>query len=251
MDEGKISQLFQDAVRDVPPPTFGGDDVTAESARLNRRRTGIITGSALALVVLAGGATAVVALSGSGSSGNNSVAAAPMATPDSNETTAPNEVPSDAPRIAAGSDSGSPSATPKQGGSPGGEVGPGADGTQNGCGPADRELAAALAGELPSAVSHTDPQSSPLACPAGSRSAAMPITDGPRRGIISIMLTPKGTAQVQQPPWGDRQNAEGIVVVAKSGATLVLSVEGVRGSVAPPVIGEQLKELADKVAKRY
>ncbi|GLZ37604.1 hypothetical protein [Actinokineospora sp. NBRC 105648] len=254
MDEHKISELFNDAVRDVPPPSFGVPEVSAESARLTRKRNGLLAGSALGFAVLAGAVVTGVALwsgpSESGS-GNDSAALAPMSVSESNGDPAPNEVPTDAPRIAEQTDPGSPSSTPKQGGSTTGDAGTSAGGTPGGCGSADRELAAALAGELPSAVSRGDVVASPLSCPTGSRSGAFAVADGPRKGLVSIMVTPKGVAPMQQPPWADRPASEGVVVQAKSGATIVLEVEAVPGSAAPPIDAGVLRDIGSKLAPRY
>ncbi|GLW92310.1 hypothetical protein [Actinokineospora globicatena] len=252
MDERKISDVFNAAVGDVPPPSFEHGDVLAQSARLTRRRNSLVAGSALGFALLVGGVTTGVALwaGPSGASDNNSAAQAPVSALEGNANPLPSEVKTDSPRIAgAGEDS--PSSTPKQGGSMTGDVGTSADGTPGGCGAADRELAAALAGELPSAVSRGEVRGSPLSCPSGSRSAAFEVADGPRRGLVSIMLTPAGTGQMVQPPWGDRPSAAGSVVSANSGATIVLSIEGVTGSAAPPITEDDLRVVAGKLAPRY
>ncbi|RLK60392.1 hypothetical protein [Actinokineospora cianjurensis] len=253
MDERKISEVFTAAVGDVPPPSFEHGDVLARSARLTRKRNSLVAGSALGFALLVGGITAGVGLwSGpSGGSNNDSAAAPPAPALERNTNPVPNEVSTDNnPRIAE-ADPGSPSSTPKQGGSTSGDVGPSADGTPGGCGTVDGELAAALAGELPSAVSRGKDRSAPLSCPTGSRSAAFEVTEGPLRGLVSIMLTPAGTGQMLQPPWGDRSGATGSVSATKSGATLVLSVEGVSGSAAPPITEDDLRSIAGKLATRY
>ncbi len=253
MDERKIADLFGDAVRDLPPASFDAGDVAAESARLTRKRNGVITGSALAFALLAGGIPVGLALwSGpNGGSGNDSAALAPASAPDGNEKAAPYEVPSAGPGVLSDrSGPSSPPVTPKQGGSSDGDAGPGAGGTPSGCGTADRELAAALAGELPAATSGGEPQSSPLGCPTGSVSAAVPVRDGPLRGLVSIMLTPRDVPQMIQPPWADRVGAQGSLTSTASGKTLVLAVEPVAGSAAPPLDGDALREIAGRLAPR-
>ncbi|WP_051385897.1 hypothetical protein [Actinokineospora inagensis] len=252
MDEHKISELFNDAVRDVPPPSFDRDDVLAASAKATRRRTGVIAGAALGLAVVVGGVAVGVALwpTTNGTSSNDSAALGSAPAVPGNANPVPGETQSATPRLAEAAPD-APSATPKQGGSPGGEVGLGADSTPGGCGPADRKLAAALAGELPSAVSPGEYRASPLTCAPGSTSAAFQITRGPERGLLSIMVTPKGKAQVMQPPWADRSGAQGFVIAAKSGATVVLEVESVSGSAAPPITADGLRDIGKKLAGRY
>ncbi|MBM7770786.1 hypothetical protein JOD54_000990 [Actinokineospora baliensis] len=250
MDERKISEVFNAAVGDVPPPSFERGDVLARSARLTRKRNGLIAGSALGLAVLVGGiATGVALWSGpTGESGNDSAAPAPATVAGGNTNRPLNEVPGDSPRSL---ESNSPLSPPKQGGATDGDAGPRASGTPGGCGAADRELAAALAGELPSAVSTSDAKPSPLGCPAGGRSAAFEIADGPRKGLVSIMLTPSGVDQMLAPPWADRSGAQGAVIKTASGATLVLSVEPAAGSAAPPVVGDDLRGIGDDLAGKY
>ncbi|GAA3008062.1 hypothetical protein [Actinokineospora diospyrosa] len=250
MDERKISELFNAAVGDVPPPSFERGDVLTQSARLTRKRNSLIAGSALGFAVLVGGiATGVALWSGpTGESGNDSAALAPASVAAGNTNRVPGEVSGDGPKLL---ESSSPLSPPKQGGATDGEASTRAGGTPGGCGAADRELAAALAGELPSAVSRGEITYSPLSCPQGARSAAFEVTDGPRRGLVSIMVTPGGVAQMLAPPWADRPGSEGVVVKAASGATLVLSIEAVPGSAAPPIVGDDLRGVGDKLASKY
>ncbi|HVK23498.1 MAG TPA: hypothetical protein VM677_19270 [Actinokineospora sp.] len=133
-----------------------------------------------------------------------------------------------------------------------GQAGVTTGGTPGGCGSADRELAAALAGELPSATSAADVVNSPLSCPTGSRSAAFGVQDGPRRGFMSIMLVPAKTAMMQQPPWADRPSGTtGSVIATKSGKTLVVAIEPLTGSAEPPVDSTQADKIAEKLAARF
>ncbi|SDC88475.1 hypothetical protein [Actinokineospora iranica] len=255
MDERKLAELFNDVVRDAPPASFDAGDVAAASARLTRKRNGVLAGSALGFALLAGGVAAGLALTGPDGPEHGTAAQAPStagSAPERNKEAAPNEVPTDGPGVfsdRSGTDS--PMVTPKQGGSSDGDAGPGAGGTPGGCGTADRELAAALAGELPAATSEGEVQSSPLSCPTGSVSAALPVSDGPRHGVLSIMLTPGGVPQMLQPPWADRAGAQGVVTVSASGRTIVLSIESAPGSAAPPLDGTALRAVADKLVPRF
>ena len=197
MDEKKLSELFKDAVRDTPPASFGTGEVRQASYRAGaRRRTGIIAGSALAIVILGGGAITAVALSGGTSNSSALVSAAgggassdKSGTMDSNGAQLPGlpraenapETPNDR------------TESPKQGGAPTGDAGT-ASSTPSGCEKADRELAAALASELPAAAKATDPQPVPFACPTGSRGASVKVVDGPRSGTLSVVLVPAGVS---------------------------------------------------------
>ncbi|WP_143231223.1 hypothetical protein [Actinosynnema sp. ALI-1.44] len=86
------------------------------------------------------------------------------------------------------------SSAPKQGGHSTGNAGT-AGSTPSGC-QADRELAAALAGELPAAPGKAQVVDVPFGCPPGSRGAAFTVTDGSKAGTVSIVLVPKGTYSV-------------------------------------------------------
>ena len=90
-----------------------------------------------------------------------------------------------------------PSETPKQGGYPDGSGGPaGPAGTPSGCEQVDRELAAALAGELPAAANIKVNDAIPvsLTCPRGSRGAAFDLPSG----RISVVLFPSGVTMTTQ-----------------------------------------------------
>jgi hypothetical protein len=201
MDENKLSELLKDAVADTPPPRFTVSDVARESERQRvRHRNGVLAGSAFGVAVLAGATALGVALwtgpvttsnaadganSASGGNGN----AAPYELPDEdNEAAAPTE---------RGRTQDVPSEMPKQGGYPDGNGGPaGPAGTPSGCEQVDRELAAALAGELPAAANVKVDDAVPvsLSCPAGSRGAAFDLTSG----TISVVLLPAGVTMATQ-----------------------------------------------------
>src|SRR5213592_493211 len=152
MDEHKISDQFRDAVGDVPPATFTSDDVAAGAHRANvRRRNTIIAGSAFAVAILAGG-VAVGASAWTGHGSDNSAAAA--SAPSSNTKAGPYEMSTETGQQSKSLvPSGSPSSSGKQGPDGSGKAGPPASSASQGCDAADGKLAAALAGELPSAPS--------------------------------------------------------------------------------------------------
>jgi len=168
MDERKLGELFREAVPDVPPPSFGHGDITAESNRQRtRHRRALLGGSALAVAILAvAGVLGVALWKGTGTE-NGAV----VADSSGNGPHAPNEVPSEGvPRAAAGggtADESFSAESPKQGGTPTGNAGPAGPGsTPRGCDKADPELAAALAGELRAAPSSAVPAAN-VYCPPG------------------------------------------------------------------------------------
>lgn len=254
MDEKRISALFEDAVGDVPAPTFGTGDIAAESARLTRKRNGLLAGSALGFALLVGGTTTGVALltGPNGGSGNDTASVASDHVPERNDGPAPYDLPGDSAQERAVTPTDLPESTPKQGGSTLGSAGSEPGGTPPGCGPAAGEFVAALADELPAATSLGEPVISPLTCPAGGVSVAVPVADGPRKGLLSVMLVPADATFAVQPPWADRPSgAAGAVVIAKSGKQLVVVIEPVPGSAAPPLDTADARELADGLGSRY
>lgn len=200
MDEKKLAELFNDAVRDAPPATFGTGDVRQASHRARvKRRNAVVAGSALAFVLLAGGTLTTVALSGGMK--DTTAANAPVLAGGGpgnggtmyNEGNAEQVPPSPGVRQHT-PQLDSRTEPPKQGGAaPSGNAGT-AGSTPSGC-QADRGLAAALAGELPAASQKTE-VAVPFGCPSGARGAAYQITDGTRTGTISIVLLPPGVMSV-------------------------------------------------------
>ncbi|WP_189209150.1 MULTISPECIES: hypothetical protein [Actinokineospora] len=90
---------------------------------------------------------------------------------------------------------------------------------------------------------------SPLVCPPGAKSVALPVADGPRKGLLSLMVVPEGTPFTLQPPWQDRPSGTaGAVAVAESGGTLVVVIEPVPGSAAPPLDAADARAIADGLA---
>jgi len=199
MDEKKLTDLLKDVVADTPPPTFTHADVTRESERQRqRRRNGLLTGSAFGVAVLAGATALGVAL-WTGEVSPSQVTSAESGAAAGNGSAAPYELPDEDAKAAApterGQDQGFPPETPKQGGSSDGNGGPaGPTGTPSGCEQVDRELAAALAGELPAAANIKVDNALPVqfSCPADSRGAMFVVPDGQ----ISVLLLPVGTSMI-------------------------------------------------------
>jgi hypothetical protein len=257
MDERKLSELFRDSVPDAPPPTFNAQDVAAESGRQTlRKRNALLGGSALGVLLVAGIAVLSVALWGGTDSNEQATSAgAPMvARSTGNGELVPNEVPNDRaqPPAADGGVQQDPSFSaelPKQGGAPTGNAGPSGPGsTPSGCGQADRELAAALAGELPAAA-NIEPVAATVLCPVGSRAAAVPLTDGTRTGVVTVVLTPEGRS-VDYPVNGSPQGAVVGVGSAGGGKRVYVITEPSGASIEAPFAAE-VSRAAERLATRY
>ncbi|OLF09476.1 hypothetical protein BLA60_20180 [Actinophytocola xinjiangensis] len=241
MDEHKLSELLRDAVADVPPPTFDQGDVVRESARQRvRRRNGLLTGSALGVALLAGATALSVALwTGTDSSGQPNAASGDSA--PGNGTTAPYELEeekaADAP--SAGGDTNSSPESRKQGRTSGEEAGPAGPGsTPSGCEQADRELAAALAGELPAAALPAY-----YTCPSDVTN----ITYDLYGGRLTVMLLDAGSlmASDDEPGWTMRQ-----AVAETADGRHVMIFSAARDPGTPP-FADELEDLAERVAGHY
>lgn len=172
MDEKELEVLFREAPGEPPPPGFTLGDVTTASIRATARRRSVLLLTAACLVaVLSAAGIAGVSYFRSTSAGPAQPVAAPERPPQA-----------------------SPDPPSLQGSDAGGKDGPRAEGT-SGCEKVDRELATALAGELP-ATGATGAQPGRL-CPTATRSAGFHVTDGERSGVVSVTLFPAGmTASV-------------------------------------------------------
>ena len=255
MDEQQLAELMTEAVAETPPPTFDQHDVARASERLRvRRRNTIIAGSAASVAVLASASVLAVALLGGTNSANEATSAGDVAS-SSNGNAAPYEVPEEDDAAKAQTERGDradenvPSETPKQGGSSSGNAGPaGPGGTPSGCEQADRELAAALAGELPAAASFNRdaPQPVALQCPHGSVGAAFPVQVGARSGLVSVVLV---QPDVATPTWRLPAGAYRARAPTPNGATILVVTEPFAGSAAP--LSENLDAIAAGVAQGY
>jgi hypothetical protein len=248
MDENKLSELLKEAVGDTPPPSFTVTDVARESDRQRvRHRNGVLAGSAFGVAILAGATALGVALwTGPVTSGEAATAADSASSGNGNA--APYELPSKEDNAAAPTERGGaenvPSETPKQGGYPDGSGGPaGPAGTPRGCEQVDRELAAALAGELPAAakVKVADAVPVSLSCPDGSAGAAFDLPDG----RISVVIVPSGVTMSTQADGGVRAEAP-----TSDGRRLVVLSEPVSpGGTAP--YGSDVRQLAADLGQLY
>jgi hypothetical protein len=220
MDEHKLGELFREAARTVPPPSFDEHDVARAARRMTaRRRVAAVGGVLVAAVLLVGGiGTGTGMFGGSGS--------APVAAPNSR------------PPIAA---------SPRSGGQ---RLGPSVLLEPGTCGPPDGALASALAGALPTA-----PRGSPVSarggCGPGSRDAAFELRDGVSAGSVAVILSPAGTQP--EAPSGTSQLADGTREVTsrtRSGQVLFVLSTPDAGSPAA-VYADRLASIASELDRRF
>jgi hypothetical protein len=254
MDERKLAELLHDAVADTPPPTFDESDVARASERLRlRRRNGILAGSAFGVVVLAS-ATALGMALWTGSGSNESADDSHVAAAEGNASASPYELPqrgtADAPKPERQNvPEDAPSETRKQGRPPSGEAGPAGPGrTPGGCEKADRELAAALAGELPAAANAqaAAAQSVELTCPQGSIGAMFHVVDKGQSGSVSFVIVP---ADAPSPEWTNLPvgTQQATANTADGRTVIVVSEPRMDREVAP--FGDDVQQVANDVAQ--
>lgn len=253
MDERRLAELLHDAVADVPPPSFDQGDVAAASERQRiRRRNGLLTGSAFGVVLLASATALGVALWTGGYSAEQTNAAEPAAA-GGNGSAAPYELPQEDSAGAPKTErelvpQDAPSETRKQGRPPSGEAGPAGPGsTSSGCEQADRELAAALAGELPAAAQVTADEAIPVEvwCPEGATGAAFRVSEQGQPGTISVIRVQPDTTT---PDWATTAGTQRGTSTADDGSTyVVLSEPRSAGGVAP--FGSEVQYLATELGR--
>jgi len=248
MDEKKLAELLKDAVADTPPPTFTQADVTRESERQRmRRRNGLLTGSAFGVAVLAGATALGVAL-WTGEVSSSGAMSADSAASSGNGISAPDELPDEGGNAAPQTERGEgfPPNSPKQGGDSDGNGGPaGPTGTSSGCEQVDRELAAALAGELPAAANIKAAEAIPvtLRCDAESSGAAFELPDG-RLNVILTSGTPQDMAAVAA-----SGGAQASAPTSDGRQVLVVSEPASQGGDVP--YASDLSRFAAEIAKIY
>lgn len=229
MDENKLAELFNDAVRDAPPASFDVGSVRAGSHRATvRRRSAIALGSTMAAVLVFGGLA--LGTGGFVSSSQNAGVAASDAAGAGEKAAAQPPAPYELSTPEVSADRAEPTAQSRpegsstQGVESSGNVSPPADGTPSGCGTVDRELANALAGELSVASDQASPAG--LACPAGSKSASFDVSGGRVFAVVvpgrQALSTPAGAAQTSKLT----KNNSTLYVVSESPA-LADKVEGI------------------------
>lgn len=251
MDEKKLSELLKDVVAETPPPTFTASDVARESDRQRvRHRNGVLAGSAFGVAILAGATALGVALWTGPTSSPDATSAESLAS-GGNGNAAPYELPNEDNKAAAPTERGGaenvPSETPKQGGYPDGSGGPaGPAGTPRGCEQVDRELAAALAGELPAAA-RISPEAADLSqseCGQGVSAVTFHLADGT---ISAMSVPPDVLATMGQPPGRETERAQ---ATTPSGRTVVVISTGSAPD-APPPYADRLQEWAAAIALKF
>ncbi|MBP2475774.1 hypothetical protein JOF53_004646 [Crossiella equi] len=251
MDEHKLADAFRDAVREVPPPSFGEQDVVQASHRASaRQRRLVLSGSAFGVVLLAGGTLAVSTLfgpssdpqiaSGASTTAQEGTVLGGEATPFSDQQ--------DEPRSPQGSGSAKPPIPPstsKQGEVPGGG-GPSTAGTE-GCGLADRDLAAALAAEIPAARTLTAEQVPAGYCTSGARGAAVSTPEGK----LMVVLAPSAGAPLDRDVHTFEQDGlRGVTMNTPKGAPLtVYSLAAKPGKAGP--FGDDLARLVKALSDKF
>ncbi|GAB2996752.1 hypothetical protein [Saccharothrix stipae] len=199
MDEHKLAELFRDAARDAPPPSFDVGAVRTASARATaRRRSAVAVGAAMAVVLVFGGLVVTADLVGNTSADRAAAGSA-------QDASSPNLTPFGAGEPEVLSENGSPDRNggnpPKiipedpstQGDEPSGSADRSKVGSaQRGCVEVDRELAVALADEL-SVANADDASPAPVDCPTDARGASFLVRDGDRYGTVSAVIAPAGT----------------------------------------------------------
>ncbi|MBB4906520.1 hypothetical protein [Actinophytocola algeriensis] len=248
MDENKLADLLKDAVAETPPPTFTASDVSRESDRQRvRHRNGVLAGSAFGVALLAGATALGVAL-WTGPGVATDAMDAESAASGGNGNAAPYELPNEDNNAAAPTERGGaedfPSETPKQGGYPDGSGGPaGPAGTPRGCEQVDRELAAALAGELPAAanVDFADAIPVSVTCPQDAIGAAYDLPGG----RVSVIVIPDDVMLTTQTSGGTRAEAP-----TDDGRRVFVVSEPVSpGGTAP--FGSDIQRIATELGQLY
>jgi len=252
VDERQLTELFRDAADGGPPPSFGHADVVAASRRATARRRMATTGAtALGMVVLVGsivvggGFLRDADSGGAGQAATAGDADAPSVMEDQHGSTLSPLVapPSDA------ADRNVPEANAEQGRTASGKVVPWPglrdDDARAGCGPVDRELADVLIGEFPATPTAAS-LAVPDQCPAGARSAVLPV-DG---GAIYLVLGPvSGDGPPDRVVTRDDGAIGYFVYTAKGNGLLVLSVPATAGGPAP--YADRTQPVAEKLRQRF
>lgn len=216
MDDQQLSELFQAAAQEVPPASFDEHDVASASRRVTvRRRSVLAGGSGLVVVVLAVGLLLGTGVLGhTVGNGGASAASAGVAEGPSHSSLPFGRLAEPAPGDHGQQDF--PESSPMQGGVGTGRVGHGADSTHAGCGPADGELAVALASELPSAGAQV-PIPAEVTCPPNSRSAAVAVP----HGVAVAVLVPRADQTGPTRPGVTSASGSWVVTVVSEPAAAV------------------------------
>lgn len=233
MDERDLQELFRDAPGEAPPPSFDVSDVAAASRRATaRQRMRLTAAGAAAALVLAGGGL-FAALGPLATEGGHGGSAGDSLSAEEGQNQG-QPFPGDA-RLDSGAPLSTDTVPPKQGG--GDEQLSEAEGAARTarCAKVDRQLATALAGELP-----VDPGADPVRgdLPCGSRNAAFQL----KGGTVSAVVFPHGGQPRFAPPAGTE-----LVEARGPGGDLVMVLSAPKGDGRPPLSGE-LQKIADTLA---
>ncbi|EHY89497.1 hypothetical protein ACWGPQ_14425 [Saccharomonospora azurea] len=239
LDERRLERLLHDAAGEVPAPSFTVDDVRSASRRITARRRSLATVAA-AVVVGAGAVTGVV-LGGPEQGGDHTTALAPAESTASDgavkKSSEGGQPTGDGPRGQGVENF--PDGPPKQGGESHGEDGPRAEGTP-GCQAVDRELATALAGELPVDPIGEATRYGPCS-EVVSRSAAFRVPGG----VVAVVLHPDRESVVPAPP----DVASHVVdTVVGEGRLTVLGIAENSADETDVPLRDELPGIADRVA---
>ncbi len=233
MDENELKALFRDAPGEAPQPTFDTGDIVRASKRATaRRRNGIAVACSALVLVLAG-------VGMFGVFGGIDIPL-PSAAKSNEEAASAGQPGADSARpLDSGESSNFSNPPPQQGGSGGEKTGQmTAEGTY-GCDQVDRELATALAGELPVPVDVAKATPGDL-CSTAGRYAGFPVPGG----TVSAGLFPAG--QGTPPPGNFGTGA--VQRVTPQGAILIVVGAGPQG---PPMAIGDVVRIADAVATRF
>lgn len=267
VDERQLAELFQAAADGGPPARFSHTDVVVASKRATTHRRGGIAAT-LGVVVLLGAVLTGNALFG-GSQISDMSTAGSAASPEQPQIESdrqgradaqPQEQPNDA---APPQPTGAPSqqqpgglglpASPPQGTDASGKVVPW-PGLRDGdarawCGQADRDLAQALAAQLP-AADEALAVAVPDGCPPQARAVAVPVADADTDGWIYLVLAPVRGDGPADHPLKRADGAVGYQRLARSGLVLVvLSVPQADGGRAP--FASAVPRIAEELGLRY
>ncbi|MCO1579679.1 hypothetical protein M8C13_28400 [Crossiella sp. SN42] len=247
MDEHKLADAFRDAVREVPPPSFNEQDVVTASHRASaRQRKLVLSGSTFGVALLVGGTLVVTNLLGPGQTPNT--ASSGELTAEGSVFGVPPQDNSTGGQAGPGTDRAQPktSSEPSKQGDGSASTGPSIGGTE-GCGMADRELAAALAVELPAVAALTPEQAPAELCPQGSRGFALKTPEG----TLTVSLgqdsgLSRDGGRADSGPGG----AQSYTAITTHGAPLTIHSLPRKPGGKPPFAGE-LERLAKKLSDKY
>ncbi|WP_037320535.1 hypothetical protein [Amycolatopsis orientalis] len=234
MDENDLKALFRDAPGDMPSPSFDTADVVRASKRATARRRNGIAVACSALVLVLGGVGMFGVL------GDVDLGSPTAAKSDNEAASAGQPEAASARPLDSGESSNFSNPPPQQGG--GGPEKTGrmtAEGTY-GCDQVDRELATALAGELPVPVDVAKSTPGDI-CTTGARSAGFQVPGG----TVSAAVFPAG-ASVPPLPTGA---ASARRTTAKGSLVVVVSLGD--GSGAPAYSASEVDRLVGVLATRY